>query len=285
MDLRALQYYVSSVECGSISAAADKHFVAQPSITSAVNKLEAEFDIQLLTRSRKGVEATRQGMDFYHRAKELLLHASSIEDHFSNQGERIEIKLWVSDSVRASHLEELARALMLGPHKVQLVICNTERDADILLKSKETSDSRFIQLCEEAYALLMPNHHIAAHKSDLKLEDIDGSSLIERTQCEHIKLFNQAIQQFDLNLPIVAQVDSEERAQTLVAAGIGMTIAPVPLNFSHPKIKHYLVEKLVNIPVPHRQIGVTLSSELTEQKHQMIETLLREYSTQGVQHA
>ena len=58
MELRALKYFQSVYEQGSISAAARCCFVSQPSITSAIQLLESDLNITLFVRHARGVLPT-----------------------------------------------------------------------------------------------------------------------------------------------------------------------------------------------------------------------------------
>lgn len=69
MDLRVLRYFIAVVEAGSLTAAAHRLRLSQPSLSVAISRLEIEVGVQLLTRSPRGVEPTSAGR--------FLLDASS----------------------------------------------------------------------------------------------------------------------------------------------------------------------------------------------------------------
>jgi len=72
MDCRQLRYFVTIVDCGSLSKAAEKLHIAQPSLSQHVHNLEAELEVQLLNRTSRGVTATPAGERLMHHAKEVL---------------------------------------------------------------------------------------------------------------------------------------------------------------------------------------------------------------------
>ena len=61
MTLKQLEYLIVVAETGSITEAARKLYIAQPSLTAAIHELEKEYDIPIFTRSRKGMELTPEG--------------------------------------------------------------------------------------------------------------------------------------------------------------------------------------------------------------------------------
>ena len=66
MTLQQLKYIVTVAECGNITEAAEKLFIAQPSLTSAIHNIEEEMGITAFIRSNKGVEPTRTEKRCFH---------------------------------------------------------------------------------------------------------------------------------------------------------------------------------------------------------------------------
>jgi DNA-binding transcriptional LysR family regulator len=67
--LNQIRDFVALVEGGSMSAAARKVGVSQPSITKSIRALEAELRVQLVQRTTRGIVPTRYGHSFFARAK------------------------------------------------------------------------------------------------------------------------------------------------------------------------------------------------------------------------
>ncbi|WP_321839770.1 LysR substrate-binding domain-containing protein [Paraburkholderia bannensis] len=73
MDVRQLRYFVNIVDYGSLGKAAEKLFVAQPSLSQQIAKLEDDLGVPLLVRSPQGVKPTAAGQALYRHAR-LVLH-------------------------------------------------------------------------------------------------------------------------------------------------------------------------------------------------------------------
>ncbi len=76
MDLRQLKYFVTIVDCASVSKAADHLHVAQPALSQHVRHLEEEFAVTLLYRTPRGVIPTDEGKRLYVHAKKVLTLAA-----------------------------------------------------------------------------------------------------------------------------------------------------------------------------------------------------------------
>lgn len=81
MELRQLEYFRAVGRLGSITKAAEQQNVAQPSVSFAIKKLEAELGVKLLDRSRKKSVLTPEGRIFLLRVNEILgcLHDAKME--------------------------------------------------------------------------------------------------------------------------------------------------------------------------------------------------------------
>ena len=75
MTLQQLKYLVTVAECGSISEAAQKLFISQPSLSAAIQNLEKEMGVTAFSRSSKGVVITREGEELLAYSRMLLEQA------------------------------------------------------------------------------------------------------------------------------------------------------------------------------------------------------------------
>ena len=67
---------------GTITEAANKLYISQPSLTSAIHELENEMNIVIFRRTNKGVSITKEGEDFLGYARQVLEQASILEDKY-----------------------------------------------------------------------------------------------------------------------------------------------------------------------------------------------------------
>ncbi|MFT4083282.1 MAG: LysR family transcriptional regulator [Nocardioides sp.] len=79
MDLRLLRYFVTTVEEGSATRAAQVLHVTQPVLSRQLRELERRLGLRLFEREGRRLRLTRAGEDFHQRAGELLRHADRVE--------------------------------------------------------------------------------------------------------------------------------------------------------------------------------------------------------------
>ncbi|SHN09740.1 LysR family transcriptional regulator [Rhizobacter sp. OV335] len=83
-NLRRLAYFVSVVETGSFTAAAERLGITKAVVSQQVARLEREFRTSLLVRTTRKAQATEAGQAFYLRCALILREA---EDAFDELGE------------------------------------------------------------------------------------------------------------------------------------------------------------------------------------------------------
>ena len=88
MTLQQLNYIITISETGSFNKAADRRYVSQPSLTSAVKELEKEIGILIFNRSGKGVTLTAEGLNFLPYARQVYSQYQNLLDVYSKQGKR-----------------------------------------------------------------------------------------------------------------------------------------------------------------------------------------------------
>ena len=86
MTLTQLNYIITIAETKSINKAAEKLYVSQPSLTSAVQELEKELGITLFYRSGRGVTLTNDGAEFLLYARQLYSQYEGIMERYGKNG-------------------------------------------------------------------------------------------------------------------------------------------------------------------------------------------------------
>jgi DNA-binding transcriptional LysR family regulator len=82
-NLRRLTYFVSVVETGSFTAAAERLGITKAVVSQQVSRLEQEFKTSLLVRTTRSVRTTETGQAFYLRCALILADAEDAFDQLA----------------------------------------------------------------------------------------------------------------------------------------------------------------------------------------------------------
>ena len=103
MDVRVLRYFIAAVEAESISGAAERLHLTQPTLSRQFMELEAELGHKLFVRSNRRLRLTPKGELFFDRARSIV----DLCDR--TKREMLEEDLWFSEYNRDAK-SELRRA-------------------------------------------------------------------------------------------------------------------------------------------------------------------------------
>jgi DNA-binding transcriptional LysR family regulator len=122
VNLRQLEYFVAIVEAGSLTGAAERLLVSQPSLSQQMGALERELGGPLLERLPRGVRLTAAGQMLLPEAQATLRHSErgrrSVRMAFGLDAGQVEVA--VTTSVAAGILPTVLRDWQGRYHRIEV---------------------------------------------------------------------------------------------------------------------------------------------------------------------
>ena len=87
MEIRVLRYFLEAAREGSITRAAQRLFVSQPTMSKQLKELENELGVKLFVRSNYSIRLTEAGMLLRERAADIIELADKTKDEFRSLDE------------------------------------------------------------------------------------------------------------------------------------------------------------------------------------------------------
>jgi DNA-binding transcriptional LysR family regulator len=243
MNLRQYEYALAVAEEGSMTAAADRLRVTQPSLSQQIGALEKHLGVRLFTRTPNGVTVTVAGRAFLAEAK-IATTASrrAITAARAANGELAgELIMAVHMGLGARQLPQALGQLRKRHPKLQVTLYEEPDPAEIeRLVRQGTLDMLLVHslpagctfdthpLGEEAYVAVLPKGHpllsdgAAVHLEDLASEEWIGfrrGSLLD-------DYLARLLANAGLSPHTVARASQISTAVRLVAQGLGVTVVP-----------------------------------------------------------
>ena len=85
MTLQQLKYIIAIAECGSITSAAARLMIAQPSLSKSVSELEKEMGITIFYRNNRGIYLSEDGSKFLSYARQVVEQSELLEQQFKQK--------------------------------------------------------------------------------------------------------------------------------------------------------------------------------------------------------
>jgi len=86
MTLQKIYYALTVAEMGSMNKAAEKLYISQPSLTSAIKELENDAGISIFLRTGKGMIQTKEGSEFLTYARQVYQQYELLQQKYGVSG-------------------------------------------------------------------------------------------------------------------------------------------------------------------------------------------------------
>ncbi len=250
MELRDLGYFAAVYEERSLTAAARRCFISQPSVSAALASLEHELGAALFVRHRRGATPTEAAERLYPTARRLVDEAAALKATFRAPAPaEPPVSLGVMRSIDAERMRELVTVLVRELGGARLHVVGESEPCDLRLVSRGVlaKNEAFTPLWSERFVVALPSAHPLALRATLRAADLAGVPVVERCHCEYARHFPRGKRRID----VAAVAASEEWALALVGAGVG--IAVVPSGVRHDA--HVVLRELADVRVD-REVGL-----------------------------
>lgn len=225
MDTRQLRVFIAVYECANITAAAQRLYVSQPSLSASLQQLESSLAAPLFERLPRGVRPTAAGQRLYPQALRLLNELDALRRQFSAGGDCIQLELGVEEEVGAPHLQALCRLLgQLQPAPLLRLLHGCAGEIRLGLAHQRCSDELFLPLWQESMLIALPPGHALAACTQLQPAQVAAEEwAICPQDASHASLL-AALGSWQPDCP--AQVAHLQQAAALVAAGQALACLP-----------------------------------------------------------
>lgn len=239
MESERLQYFITVVEEGSISAAARKLHMSQPPLSLQIQNLEEEYGVRLFNRSSRGIHLTEAGKVLYDYAIRIASLESEAREDLRDFGSGVRGKLRlgvVSSGTCPAFLEPLKQYLHAYPgicfsvedgntfqmldeirrQRIDFAVVRTpfnERGIDMIT----LSDDHFIAAGTQEYM------H-AFHEDVITLKDLENKPLILYRRWE--QTIHDCFMRKNIAMDVICVNDDARTSLQWAEAGIGIALIP-----------------------------------------------------------
>ncbi|WP_148408789.1 LysR family transcriptional regulator [Murimonas intestini] len=239
MELRVLRYFLTAVNEGNITRAADILHVTQPTLSRQLIDLERELGTTLLIRGKRSLTLTDDGMLFRQQAEEIVELADRAEQTFSGKKDTISgvITIGATEAMGGRALAKYMGKFMEMYPNVSFDLYNEMADnikdkldkglldLGLLLEPVDTSKYEFLRLSrKETWGILLRKDHPLMEKETIYVQDLRPYPLIlpKRENARNEVLNWMECEESHLKVPVNYNLLSN--VALLVEAGIGSAI-------------------------------------------------------------
>jgi len=238
--LKQLRAFCHAAQTGSISKAAERLFLSQPSVSLQIKALEREFDTILFERRGPSITLTPAGKTLYELAIPLIEGIDSLADTFAmhqGQVESGEIDIAAGESAILYILPEVMRRFTQQYPTVKLRIHNVTgklrlaqlraNEVDFAVGSllEVPKDINFHPVLTYDPVLITPPDHPLLKKPNFVLKDLAPYGLImPAPQLSTWGVAKTVFREHEIDYKVTLEAGSWEVIKKYVALGLGLSI-------------------------------------------------------------
>ncbi len=238
MEIRVLRYFLEVAREGSITHAAKRLHISQPTLSKQLKDLEGELGKKLFTRSSYSVRLTDEGMLLRKRAEDILDMVDKTEEEFKALGAITggDIHIGCAESEGIRHLAQRIKALQEKHPGIRIHLYSgdtndlAERleqgllDFAVTAQAVDLSKYNYLELpWVDTWGVVLRNDDPLAEKEALGVEDLLGKPLIVSRQGlreDMPRLFGEKVDQ----LNVTATINLTYNGTILAREGIGYVL-------------------------------------------------------------
>jgi len=243
MDLKQLRYFDAVAETCHFGQAADRLHLAQPALSQAIRKLEAELGVVLLQRTTRQVALTPAGEFFHQETRRILgdLDASVAGVRSIAEGSRGLLRVGFTGTSAFTQLARLARLVkaampgvvleiqadLLTPGQVERLL-DGRLDLGVLRGPITETGLQSRTLTREPLVLALPTDHRLVPEPALEVVDVSAEPFIAYADTR--SAVNEAMlsscRGAGFSPDIAHRAPGTAALLALVAAGLGVALVP-----------------------------------------------------------
>lgn len=239
MELRVMKYFLTVVDEGNITRAADILHVTQPTLSRQLIELEEELGTALLIRGKRSVTLTDEGLLFKQQAETIVEFADKLEHTLKDKKDVIcgTIRIGATEAVGGRALAGYMKEFREKYPDVQFDLYNGMADnikemiehglidLGLVMEPIDTSKFEYVRLPQkETWGILIRKDHELAEKETITVEDIKQYPLIMpgREKAKNQILHWMQCEEQHLNIPAYYNILSN--SALLIEAGMGCAV-------------------------------------------------------------
>lgn len=234
-NLSDITYFMEVAETLNISRAAERLGITQPSLSSAIKRLESSIGVDLLVRSRTGVQLTKAGKELVAKGRLLILSWEQLRSEVGKRKNEVsgEYIIGCHPSVGLYTLTHFLGSLMQThpdleinlvhdlSRKITEGVISFEIDFGIVVNPFMHPDLVIKELCTDQVQLWISKD--ASPTQDIRSED---AVLICDRNLHQAQTLLTDLQKKKLSFKRVIHSSNLEVIANLTAAGVGIGILP-----------------------------------------------------------
>ncbi|MGI9463107.1 MAG: LysR substrate-binding domain-containing protein [Aestuariivirgaceae bacterium] len=249
MNRTQLRSFHAAAELGGFTAASKVLLISQPTITTQVRSLEAEYGVELFVRNGRHVQLTPVGKELYEITKRIMLHETEakqfLQAHAGNLAGHLRLAavgpFHATDVLVAlkTQFPDIQVSVLLGNSQLTLQrLLEFEADAAMIAHFEDDPKVEMVPFSRHRVVVFVHEGHPWFGKKSVRLSQLEGEDFILREKGSTTRLaFEQALEGAGVMINSVVEIGSREAVWKAVEQGLGIGVVADFEFVPHPRLR------------------------------------------------
>ena len=276
MNLSQLRYAVALIRYRSFSTAAEKLYIAQPTLSQQIRALEEELGTELFRRTTRSVVPTDAGLEFYDYAANILDQISRMESAMRKYSAEMKGTLRIGLLWSFSYLSidtllnefqnlypEIRLSLVIdGSRRLYEMLENSQIDTAFINQNDSVNLSvyQFMPVISSPLCAIISQKDALSLKEEIRAEDLAGKNLLLPGENSTIGTYINAFLEENMDkINIIGSSSQIDTCINIAASNLGISFV------SRDIFRHFDTKEIRAVPFSPEIIRTT--GLLTEKKN------------------
>ena len=250
MDVKQQEYFVAIVEEGSLSKAARKLYISQPTLSQFLSKLEETWGVRLIERGNSTLTVTEAGRLFYEYSKKILDVRDEFEGRMADLNRSSKTSLRIGNNLMNAMvmLNDIVSELTVkypqlkvtfrheNPYQLQEMTCTGELDMGFSCYNHPYPQLEYLDFPAYEMVIVLPEDHPLAGLGSADLREGLPHLPLKRFENERFVLIAEGTvtgditreycEQNGVTLNVSTEVYNASFAIASMSCGLGISLFP-----------------------------------------------------------
>lgn len=254
MTIRHLKIFITVAETGSMSAAANRLYLTQPTVSQAIRDLEEHYHVQLFERLHKKLFITEEGQQLLNLALMTVGNFDNLELSMQRFQERIHLRIGSSLTVGTCLMSRVISDLeadypgmdiysfVSNTAEIEQKLLRRELDVAVVEGIIESPELTSIPIVEDSLVLVCGKNHDFYQKDTVLASELEGRKFAIREKGSGTrKLFEQYLSSHNIHIQTVWEANCPRTIMNAVIYNNALAV------ISQRLVKHECIHRSVKV--------------------------------------
>ena len=240
MTIRHLKIFISVVDYKTMSNAAKKLFISQPSVSQAIREIEEYYNIRIFERLSQRLYLTKDGENLLKYSRYIVSTFDNMEKEFKNKHTNVYIRIGgsltfgtyilpnIMEQFEKKYVDTDIKIIVDNTKLIEEKLLNNEIDIGIVEGEIHNTDIVKLPILKDRLVVVCSTNHPLALKENVTLKDLCGKAMIAREDSSKERSqFQKFLNQNNIKVDCKWNCTSVETMKNALKKGQGFAVLSI----------------------------------------------------------